>query len=80
MILYALACACGHEFDQWFENMADYEARKASGLGCPSCGGTSVTKAIMAPRVGKSKPAAAPMPACNPAGCGNAQCPMSQLA
>ncbi len=21
MIVYALHCACGHDFDQWFDNM-----------------------------------------------------------
>ena len=80
MIVYALRCSCGHEFDQWFENMADYDARKASGLACPSCGGAEVAKAIMAPRVGKAPAAPSPQPACNPAGCGNAMCPMSQMA
>lgn len=80
MILYALRCACGHEFDRWFENMADYDTQKASGLTCPSCGGAEVSKAIMAPRVGKSQPAAAPMPACDPGGCANAMCPMAQMA
>jgi len=71
MIVYALRCACEHEFDQWFDNMADYDAKKAAGIACPSCGGTQVAKAIMAPRVGKAKTAApAPVPACGPGGCG----------
>jgi len=79
MILYALRCDCGHEFDQWFENMADYDTRRAE-LACPSCGGHTVSKAIMAPRVGKA-PAAAAMPAhpCNPQGCANSMCPMAQM-
>lgn len=80
MILYALRCACGHEFEQWFKNMADYDNRKSAGLPCPSCGGTEVSKAIMAPSVGSSKPSPAPMHPCNPSGCGNAMCPMSQMA
>lgn len=74
MIVYALHCACGHDFDQWFDNMADYDAKKAAGIPCPSCGGTEVAKAIMAPRVGKSQPA--PVPACAPGGCGGGGCPM----
>lgn len=78
MILYALRCDCGHEFDQWFENMADYDARKPD-LTCPSCGGHQVSKAIMAPRVGKSQPAAPAHP-CNPTGCSNMGCPMAQMA
>lgn len=78
MIVYALHCACGHDFDQWFDNMADYDAKKAAGIPCPSCGGTEVAKAIMAPRVGKSQPAPAPAcaPACAPSGCGGGGCPM----
>ncbi|AWK88818.1 DUF1178 family protein [Azospirillum thermophilum] len=80
MIVYALHCACGHEFDQWFDNMADYDARKAEGLTCPSCGGTEVSKAIMAPRVGKAKAEPAPMHPCNPGGCANSLCPMAQMA
>lgn len=76
MIVYALHCACGHDFDQWFDNMADYDAKKTAGIPCPSCGGTEVAKAIMAPRVGKSKPA--PAPACPASGgCGGGGgCPM----
>jgi len=80
MIVYAMHCECGHEFDKWFDNMADYDAKKASGLTCPSCGGTKVSKAIMAPRVGKAKAEPAPMHACNPVGCGNSMCPMAQVA
>jgi hypothetical protein len=77
MILYALHCACGHEFEQWFENMADYDARIAD-MPCPTCGATTLRKAIMAPRVAKSAPAA-PSHACNPASCGNPGCPMAQF-
>ncbi|WP_372396218.1 DUF1178 domain-containing protein [Azospirillum sp. HJ39] len=54
--------------------MADYDAKKTAGIPCPSCGGTEVAKAIMAPRVGKSKPA--PAPACASGGCGGGGCPM----
>ena len=78
MILYALVCDCGHEFDQWFDNMADYDDRKGS-IPCPSCGGTKVSKAIMAPSVGKAKAATPAAPACNPSGCSNAMCPMAQM-
>ncbi|KJR62573.1 hypothetical protein VY88_27135 [Azospirillum thiophilum] len=60
----------------YFDNMADYDAKKTAGIPCPSCGGTEVAKAIMAPRVGKSKPA--PAPACPASGgCGGGGgCPM----
>lgn len=77
MILYSLRCDCGHEFDQWFDNMADYDIGKQDGrLACPSCGGKQVSKAIMAPRVGKSKPAAAPPPCGAPSCSGGGGCPM----
>jgi hypothetical protein len=78
MILYALRCDCSHEFDQWFDNMADYDSRKSSGgLTCPSCGGSEIAKAIMAPRVGKSQAAAPPAPCGAPScGGGGGMCPM----
>lgn len=78
MIRYALHCAgCGHDYEEWFENMADYDGKKAAGLACPSCGGGKVAKAIMAPNVGKAKAAAA-APACAPGGCASGGCPMMQ--
>jgi hypothetical protein len=78
MIRYALHCAdCGHDYEEWFENMADYDAKKTAGIACPSCGGGKVAKAIMAPSVGKAKAAAA-APACAPGGCAGAGCPMMQ--
>lgn len=50
MIRYRLVCTCDHEFDEWFDSMGDYDTRKATGsLACPSCGGTNVSKGIMAP-------------------------------
>ena len=77
MILYSLRCDCGHEFDQWFDNMADYDSRKTGGaLSCPSCGGAKVEKAIMAPRVGKSQPSAPPAPCGAPSCGGGGACPM----
>lgn len=72
MILYTLRCAHDHHFEQWFDNSADFDAKKADGaLVCPECGETTVDKAIMAPNVGKA--AAAPAPACTPMGCGGCQ-------
>lgn len=64
----------------YFENMADYDGKKVAGLACPSCGGAEISKAIMAPRVGKAKADPAPMHPCNPTGCANAMCPMAQVA
>lgn len=54
MILYSLRCAADHHFDAWFRNGAAYDASAAAGaLACPVCGSHAVTKAPMAPRIGK---------------------------
>ena len=56
MILFSLRCAHGHEFDAWFRNGDGFEAQqKAGGIACPECGDTSVEKAVMAPRLGRSR-------------------------
>ncbi len=62
MILYRLRCAKGHEFDSWFKDGKTYERQeKRSLIGCPACGNAKVTRAPMAPRIGKSgKSAEAP--------------------
>jgi len=73
MILYSLRCSHEHEFEEWFSNSGDYDAKKVAGeLACPECGDTAVTKAIMAPNVGKSHGAKPqPAPSCGtPMGCG----------
>ncbi len=78
MILYSLHCECGHEFDRWFDNMADFDDQKSgNSLDCPSCGGHRVEKAIMAPRVAKPQPSA-PAP-CGAPSCGSGgACPMME--
>lgn len=62
MIRYDLKCACGHGFDSWFGNGADFDRLMAAGLvSCAVCGSSEVSKAIMAPRVAKSdRPLSAP--------------------
>lgn len=56
MILYALRCAEGHQFDAWFRNGGAYDALAAAGdVLCPICGSSRVDKAPMAPRIGKSR-------------------------
>jgi putative FmdB family regulatory protein len=77
MIHYNLHCtACGHDFDDWFGTMADWEAKKAD-YACPTCGAARIEKALMAPSLAAVKKAASAEPACNPAACGNASCPMA---
>lgn len=54
MIVFDLICAEDHVFEAWFGSSADYEGQKQSGLlSCPLCGSHDVSKAIMAPNVGR---------------------------
>ncbi|MBF0130079.1 MAG: DUF1178 family protein [Alphaproteobacteria bacterium] len=53
MIHFTLRCANGHSFDEWFMNSGEYERMASDGvLKCPECGDVSVTKGVMAPRLG----------------------------
>jgi len=64
MIVYALACDNGHDFESWFPGSAAYDAQvKRSLVTCPFCGSAKVEKRIMAPSVArkdKTPVAAAP--------------------
>jgi hypothetical protein len=75
MIRYRLICSAKHEFDQWFDNMADYDAKKdASAIVCPECGDTHVSKALMAPSLpgtGGHVSSMPEIPACAGAGAGS---------
>jgi hypothetical protein len=52
MIHLALRCEHDHAFDGWFRNSEDFEKQKKRGfVSCPSCGSSSVEKALMAPSV-----------------------------
>ncbi len=54
MILYQLKCSTGHEFEAWFRDGAAYDAQSSDGqVNCPFCGDNVVSKAPMAPHVGK---------------------------
>jgi hypothetical protein len=56
MILFSLRCAHGHEFEGWFRDGDGFEAQREAGeIVCPECGETSVEKAVMAPRLGRSR-------------------------
>jgi hypothetical protein len=69
MIHYQLRCHHQHEFDGWFKNSAAFDAQAADGLiECPACGDKRVTRALMAPSLGKQRVAeSAPVPAPDPA-------------
>ena len=54
MIHYHLRCAGGHDFDGWFRDSAAFDAQaKAGFVECPTCGGTEVSKRLMAPAIPK---------------------------
>jgi hypothetical protein len=58
MILFALRCTQGHEFEGWFRDGSGFDAQlEAAEIACPHCGETTVEKAVMAPRLGRSRPA-----------------------
>jgi hypothetical protein len=52
MILYDLKCSDGHDFEAWFKDSKTYDRQAKSGrVACPVCGGTEVSKALMAPNI-----------------------------
>ncbi len=56
MILFALRCSSGHEFEAWFRDNAAYDRQIGRGLvACPDCGLHTIEKAPMAPRLGRSQ-------------------------
>ena|SRR5437016_1637474 len=56
MILFSLRCASAHEFEAWFRDGDGFEAQLTAGeITCPHCGDAQVEKAMMAPRIGRSR-------------------------
>lgn len=55
MIVYDLVCKPEkHQFEGWFGSSADFDAQLAGNLlCCPICGTHAVSKAIMAPNIGR---------------------------
>ena len=54
MIKYQLRCNKEHEFEGWFADSTACDDQLESGaVQCPICGSAKVSKAIMAPRIGK---------------------------
>ena len=54
MILYELRCEAGHGFEAWFRNSETYDQQHTDGqVSCPICGDHGVSKAPMAPRIGR---------------------------
>jgi hypothetical protein len=55
MILFKLRCSAEHEFEAWFRDGATYDRQAArSQITCPDCGDSTIDKAPMAPRLGRS--------------------------
>ena len=64
MIQFSLRCSNDHRFDSWFQSSDAYDKLAQSGLiSCAVCGVTSVSKAVMAPRVRPARNAATAPPA-----------------
>lgn len=55
MIIFDLICADGeHRFEGWFGSSNDYADQQSRGLlDCPVCGSNNISKAVMAPNLGK---------------------------
>jgi len=52
LIHYQLCCGADHAFDGWFPDSAGFDAQVARDLvACPTCGTTSVRRALMTPAV-----------------------------
>jgi hypothetical protein len=57
MILFELRCSQGHAFEGWFRDGATFDEQAAAGaIACAICGGTGVSKALMAPAVATGSP------------------------
>jgi len=64
MIRYDLTCDHGHRFDGWFRSSGDFDAQSGRGLlECPNCGSSSISKALMAPALTRSRGEVVPTPA-----------------
>lgn len=84
MIVFDLQCGpLGHRFEGWFGSSLDYEDQRARGLvSCPACGSVDVTKAVMAPNVGRKGNQVAALPGAGrvvPADGASAAAPVPQM-
>ncbi len=56
MIVFTLRCTSGHEFEAWFRDGEAFETQREGGeIACPRCGDAAVEKAVMAPRLARSR-------------------------
>jgi hypothetical protein len=68
MIVFDLECRlAGHRFEGWFASSDDFVRQQETGLlACPQCGSSDVTKAPMAPNLGRKGNQVAAKPASPP--------------
>ncbi len=63
MIKFTLKCSEDHRFESWFKSSDAFDALKSAKMvSCPTCGGTDIEKAIMAPMVRPARNAASKPP------------------
>ncbi len=65
MILFDLKCEGDHVFEAWFKDGATFDRQSSKKqVACPVCGSAAVSKAPMAPRIGRGaeEPATTPTP------------------
>jgi hypothetical protein len=69
MIVFDLECSlAGHRFEGWFASSDDFVRQQEMGLlACPQCGSGEVTKAPMAPNLGRKGNQVAVKPESRPA-------------
>ena len=63
MIQFSLRCSNDHRFDSWFQSSEAYDKLERAGMvSCAICGVTSVSKAVMAPRLRPARDDTPPAP------------------
>ena len=56
MIVYDVKCAKSHVFEGWFRDSTAFDEQAAAGeVVCPVCGESEVSKAPMAPAIGRAR-------------------------
>ncbi|MEL7048498.1 MAG: DUF1178 family protein [Pseudomonadota bacterium] len=56
MIKFTLRCGADHHFESWFNSSTAFDKLIQAGqVNCPTCGDTSIEKALMAPAVSTTK-------------------------
>jgi hypothetical protein len=67
MIHYQLQCGQAHGFDGWFKDSTSFEKQAKRGLiECPECGGTDVSRALMAPALTRRESVPVPVAQAEP--------------